>query len=331
MPLRFDLSDLRLFLHVVDEASISAGARASGIGLAAASARVLALEDSLQQPLLVRTARGVHCTLAGQQLAAQARAVLHQVARLHSALGAQVPGLRRTLRLLCTTAALHEHLPDLLGDYLAQDAAVNLVLEDLPEARAVAAVADGRAELAIVSAQAELYGMPAFDFQPDPLVLVVPPGHPLARQAGDEPQPLARADGCDVVALPEGTAWQDHWDRQARLRGSPLNHRIRVDSFATQCRLVATGAGIALMPRAAAQRHARQLPVVLVALTDPWARSSLRVCLRDPAALSADARRLLAVLQSGPAGTTAAATTAATPVARAAGSAGETTALAAPS
>jgi DNA-binding transcriptional LysR family regulator len=296
MPLRFDLSDLRLFLHVVDEASISAGARASGIGLAAASARVLALEDSLQQPLLVRTARGVPGAAAGQ-----ARAVLQQMNRLRSALGAQVPGLRRKLHLPCSSAAWHGRLPDLLGDFLAQDAALNLTLQELPDAQAVAAVADGRAELAIVGAQAELYGMPAFDFPPDPLVLVMAPTHPLAQAAAGGPVPLALADGCDVVALPEGTALQDHWDRQAALRGAALNHRIRVDSCGSQCRLVAAGVGLALMPRDTARRQARQWPLVLVALTDPLADQPLRVCVRQPDGLSHDARRLLAALRALPA------------------------------
>ena len=55
-----DLIDLRLFLHVVEQGSITAGADRSHMTLASASARVRALEDALGTPLLVRERRGAH-------------------------------------------------------------------------------------------------------------------------------------------------------------------------------------------------------------------------------------------------------------------------------
>ena len=49
------------------------------------------------------------------------------------------------------------------------------------------------------------------------------------------------------------------WDHRAAQRGRQLNYRIRVGSFDEQCRLVARGAGIVLMPQSTAERHARAL------------------------------------------------------------------------
>ena len=51
---RFDLIDLRLFRHVHEAGSITAGAARSHMTLASASARVRALEDALGTPLLLR-------------------------------------------------------------------------------------------------------------------------------------------------------------------------------------------------------------------------------------------------------------------------------------
>lgn len=77
--MRFDLIDLRLFVHVLDSGSITAGAARSHMTLASASARVRALEDALGTPLLVRDRRGVQPTPAGQTLAREAQQVLAQL------------------------------------------------------------------------------------------------------------------------------------------------------------------------------------------------------------------------------------------------------------
>ena len=55
--MRFDLTDLRLFLHVQETGS-TAGARRSNMTLASASERVRGMEDTLGVPLLLRGPRG---------------------------------------------------------------------------------------------------------------------------------------------------------------------------------------------------------------------------------------------------------------------------------
>ena len=62
MPLRYDLIDLRLFLHVAEAANITHGARRSNMSLAAASERIRAMEATLGTELLVRGRRGVRLT-----------------------------------------------------------------------------------------------------------------------------------------------------------------------------------------------------------------------------------------------------------------------------
>jgi Bacterial regulatory helix-turn-helix protein, lysR family len=50
--MRFDLVDLRLFLFVVEAASITHGAERAGMALASASERIREMEQSLGAPLL---------------------------------------------------------------------------------------------------------------------------------------------------------------------------------------------------------------------------------------------------------------------------------------
>ena len=73
--MHFDLIDLRLFLHVVETGSITAGAARSGLALASASARVRGMEEQAGVALLERGRRGVEPTPAGRALLHHARLV----------------------------------------------------------------------------------------------------------------------------------------------------------------------------------------------------------------------------------------------------------------
>ncbi len=296
MTFRFDLTDLSLFLHVVEAGSITAGAEAAQLGLAAASARVLAMEDTLGAQLLTREPRGVQPTAAGQALVLHARTLLQQMERLHDGMAEHAQGVKLQLRLLCDTVALHEVVPERLADFLLAHPNVNVQVEERPGNAVVSALAEGTADVGIVRENTDVFELESFLFQPDRLVVVVPPGHRLLQEAQAGPIALAQADLCDVVGLPQGTALQDLWDRRVAQRGRHLNYRIRVGSFDEQCRLVARGAGVALMPRNTAERHARALDIGIVALAEESAALALRLCVRRLAELPPATRQLVAGL-----------------------------------
>jgi DNA-binding transcriptional LysR family regulator len=80
--MHFDLTDLRLFLHVVEAGSITGGAARSGLALASASARVRGMEEQAGVILLERGRRGVEPTAAGRTLVHHARRVDQQMERM---------------------------------------------------------------------------------------------------------------------------------------------------------------------------------------------------------------------------------------------------------
>src|ERR1700684_1668645 len=80
--MRFDLIDLRLFLHILETGSITHGAARANMSLPSASARLRGMEEALGVPLLERGRRGVESTATGDTLAHHARLVLGQVDRM---------------------------------------------------------------------------------------------------------------------------------------------------------------------------------------------------------------------------------------------------------
>src|SRR5690606_27349575 len=118
--MRFDLTDLRLFLAIYEAGTITGGAQRCHMTVASASERVRGMEQDLGVPLLTRQRHGVHPTAAGRALLHHARNVLAHVDRMRGDLDQFGQGLRGHVRLLCNTAALSEYLPDLLGGFLLQ-------------------------------------------------------------------------------------------------------------------------------------------------------------------------------------------------------------------
>jgi molybdate transport repressor ModE-like protein len=133
--MRFDLVDLRLFLLVVEAASITHGAARAGMALASASERIRLMEDSLGAPLLERNRRGVRATPAGSALVHHAQLVIQQLERMRAELSEYAEGLRGRVRLFANTTATAEFLPAALGPFLSLHPQIDIDLEErsLPE------------------------------------------------------------------------------------------------------------------------------------------------------------------------------------------------------
>ena len=293
----FELTDLRLFLHTVDGGSITAGAQASCLSLAAASARVQAMEAELATPLFTRGRRGVSPTAAGLALAQHARAVLQQAEQLRHDVEAHAHGLKGHIALVGTSAAIREYLPDTLGDFLARHPQVNVSVAEAAGDEAVQALHDGSADIAFVTERTGVKGLESFPFVMNRFALIVPRGHPLAKEAQGRPVSIAQGDNNDVVGLTAGSALQDAWERRAADRGHRLNYRVRVPSFGAQLRLIERGVGVAMLPEATAERAARTMAIEVLPLSDPYLVRRLLVCVRQLSALPVYAQRLVELLR----------------------------------
>ena len=293
--MHFDLTDLRLYLHILDTGNITAGAARSQLSLAAASARIRAMEASSGVAFLLRGRRGVTPTAAGNALARHARLLLQQAERLQQELTEYANGVKGQVRLLCNTTALSEYLPELLADFLCAHPNLDIDLQELPSLRITHALRQGAADLGIISDAVDTHGLQTRAFRDDPLVLIMPIGHPLT--AG----PVSFIDSLfhDYVGLAANSALAVYLEEQALHAGFRLQTRVRADGFDGVMRMVARGAGLGIVPRAALQRwpHAEQLQAQ--PLTEDWACRKLLLCARSFEQLPGYATALLDALTVG--------------------------------
>jgi molybdate transport repressor ModE-like protein len=294
--LRFDLTDLRLFLHVAEAASITHGASRSNMALASASERIRAMEDALGAPLLERRRRGVRLTPAGSALLQHAQIITRQFERMRGELTQYAAGLRGRVRLLSNTAATAEFLPAALARFLSAHPTIDVDLEERPSREIVRAVAQGHADIGIVANAVDPAAeLQTFPFAVDRLVLVAPGRHVLRHR-----REIAFRETLDhdYVGLVAGSALQEHVDENAARSGHRLKLRVRLSGFDALCRVVETGIGLAVVPETAARRCQRSMSIRIISLTDAWALRHLTVCVRSLEALPAHARRLVEHLSS---------------------------------
>jgi DNA-binding transcriptional LysR family regulator len=276
--MRFDLTDLRLFLHVVEAGSITAGAERMHLAVAAASTRIRNMEIELGTPLLNRERQGVHPTPAGRTLVHHARQILQQAERMRAELGEYADGLKGHVRLLSNTNALTEFLPEPLSNFLTSHPQVNIDLEERLSDEIVAAVADGKADIGIVAGTEDVTGLEVFPFRVDRFVLVTPPSHPLAAK---KKIAFVEALDSDFVGLDRASSLQRFLSDKAERIGRRLKLRVQLRSFDAVCRMVEGGVGVGVVPETTAARSLRTMQLHVIELSDEWALRNLMICVRS--------------------------------------------------
>ncbi|MBW6495638.1 MAG: LysR family transcriptional regulator, partial [Burkholderiaceae bacterium] len=289
MPRHFDPVTLRLFIAVCEERNIARAATREALVASAVSKRIAALERELGTPLLVRARRGIAPTAAGEALLRQAREVLGAMERMHSEISEFAAGVQGSVRVTASVSALAEQLPEGLAGFLARHKAVRVSLDEKVSREIVRVVREGAADIGVLWDATDLSGLQVTPYRSDHLCVVLPAGHPLARQSR-----LSFEQTLDfpAVGVAPGGTLENMLRRESALLGKALNNRIQVSGLDAASRIVAAGLGLAVLPREAAEPAARAARLVMVPLAEAWAERRFASCTRPERLLSAATRLL---------------------------------------
>jgi len=286
---RFDLRDLELFVAVADAGSIARAAERCHTVASAVSKRISDLEDNFGTSLLVRGAKGVELTAAGNALLARARVLLHHATQLDGEMRRHASGAHGYVRVFANISAIVEFLPRALASFAEAHPDIHVHLEEHVSSQTAASVADGTADFGIVSELPVIDGLTTLPFRTDELALILRPDHPLATRGAVDFNEVAQLP---FVGLHAGSSLHRLLTQAATEAGTTLNWRIQVTSFDAACAMVAAGLGVSIMPRAATTAYIRSLALSVVRLTDAWAQRQLFLCSRTNGALPSSARLL---------------------------------------
>lgn len=287
---RPDLTSLRLFVAVCEEASIARAAEREAIVASAISKRIAEIEELTGAVLLVRGARGVRPTPAGTALLHHARQIVRSTERLQAELGEYAQGVRGHVRLFANISSIVQFLPRDLSSFLARHGHYRVDLQERVSPQVVDAVREGTAELGICLAAADMTDLEVLNYGRDRLALITHPAHPLAGRAHvsfDEilDQPF--------VALNPDSGTTRLLSGLAARKGRPMDHRIYVSTFEAACHVIAENLAVGVLAEDAVKSLTASLGLRVIALSDDWACRDIVLCMRSREALAAPARALL--------------------------------------
>jgi DNA-binding transcriptional LysR family regulator len=295
---RYNLLTLSLIVSIEREGSISGGAKASNLAMAAASKRLGDFEAQIGVPIFYRRSHGVELTEAGRAILNDVMNVLEDVDRLARNIAEFSSGGRGHVRLWGNPAAISDMLPEDVASFskLHPNVAVELEERDSPET--VKAVAENRADIGIFADSVNTAGLQTFIYRNDELALIVPVKHPLAKRKSVT---LEDALNYPFVGLLARTPIASRLEYESARLGKSPQVKVQVRGVESMCRMISAGLGVGLVPIPAANRYMKPMQLRAVTISETWAKRELFIGVRDAEALPHAARLLLAHLRNPPA------------------------------
>ena len=256
------LRQLRYFQALIEHGSFSRAAESVHVSQPALSLQIRELETSLGGPLVERESRGILLTPLGREAHEQTLRILDETLLLET-IGERFEAgpLRVAVGIVSTLAPYL--LPGILTQLHDASPRVELDIMEAPGRALVSSLLAGRLDAAIVSLPLGMLELPERELFEDCLVLAGRTERltSIRRALGDElhPADLSRADIGPLLTLGDGHCLADQvlgaclmWRMQEVRRGA--------ESLATLSRLVASGAGLTLLPETAALSERAAVP-----------------------------------------------------------------------
>lgn len=180
MTMNITFRQLRLFLSLADTGSVSAAARLMHVTQPTASMQLREIAESVGLPLYDVISRRVHLTEAGRELARTARTIAEEWELFGQKIDATKGLTRGRLRVAVVSTAKY-FVPRLLGSFCAAHPEIDISLEVLNRDGVVQRLRDNLDDLYIMSMPPTDIALEDQVFMPNPLLMIAPLSHPLAR------------------------------------------------------------------------------------------------------------------------------------------------------
>jgi len=293
--MRYELTDLRLFLEIAKARSLSAGASAVYITASSASYRLKNLERAIGAALFTRTPRGMDLTPAGEAVLAHVYKIFGNIEHMHGDVSRFVSGFKGHVRLAANSSSLHGFVTASIGRFLVLNPDVNVDIEERQSETIPAAVQAREVDFGIFAGPTDVSGLNIHRYAMDRLLIAAPPDHPLT---SNKTITLASALDFDFVCMNRFSSNFLFLSDMAQRIGKPLRARLHAHSFDAVLSLVGVGLGLALIPSCVLDKV--PVPVAALPLMETWARRELNLALRSDSGLPPFAQALVQFLLEDP-------------------------------
>jgi DNA-binding transcriptional LysR family regulator len=263
-----EISELKIFLAVARQGSISRAAEELNYVQSNVTTRIKQLEERLGTALFHRKSKGVCLTASGQTLRGYAERIVQLTREAHDALSDDaVPQGPLAISSMETTAAVR--LPGLLADYHRRYPHVALNLVTAPSAESFKKLLDYQVEGAFVAGEIHQQSVEVRDVFEEELVLVAP----------QETDPLTM-ESLKILVFRPGCSYRACLESWLRQNGRLEYHSVELGSIEGIIACVGAGMGISILPRSVVDRPHLIQNCALHELPEPIARMTTRFVWR---------------------------------------------------
>jgi DNA-binding transcriptional LysR family regulator len=243
-----ELRHLRYFQAVAEELSFSKAARRLRVAQPALSRAVKELEENLGVALLARTRRSVSLLPAGAVLLRESALLLQRLEESIRHVQRTAAGEEGELRLGYIGPPTHSFLGRILREFRSRYPRVTVVLEERTPERVWEMVARGRLSIGLtrpVLAHHAL-GLPTLLLRREPLFVVLPAGHRLAKSSS-VPWPKLAEEPLVILARREGVGLHEAILSACDAAGFTPNIAHTPSLISTVLSYVEAGAGVGII------------------------------------------------------------------------------------
>ncbi len=290
-----NIDTLRIFCDVVQRHSFSRGAAANDVSQSAATQSVHRMERFFGVQLVDRSKRPFILTPEGQVCYEGFRDVLER----YDAVDVRVRSLRKEITGLVRVAAIYSiGLHDMgrcMQQFMRDYPRAKVRLEFLRPNKVYDAVMGAEVDLGIVSYPAANPDLTVVPLRSERMVVVCPPGHPLAERKAISAEHLQDEN---FIGFDRDLIIRKEIDRYLRQRSVPVKMVMEFDNIETIKQAVEIGSGISVLPEPTIRKETKAQVLTSVRLIAPELKRPIGIIYRQRKAFTPTALRFIELLQA---------------------------------
>jgi DNA-binding transcriptional LysR family regulator len=241
------------------------------------SHQIRQLEEELRIKLFHRTKRQVQLTEAGHMFVQEARVILAQAAHAANLASRVNRGEVGQITIGVAGPLDAPVFVQILRAFAQKHPNVRIVLRNMSSLDQTRAISDGRLHVGFVALPVDDAGLATETVMCQPIIIALPPDHPLAK-LDLVPLQLLAGEPQIMFARSNGPRFFDAVLAACREAGFSMNIAHEVDNLYTACALVAAGLGVCLVPAGVQDSH-RTSSMVLRPVTPALPHTDMHIAL----------------------------------------------------
>ena len=237
------MRQLRVFDAVATHSSFSRAAAELHLSQPTVSMQVKQLSEAVGLPLFEQIGKRIYLTDAGRMLQATSAEMFDAWARLEMQV-ADLKGLKQGRLCISAVTTAKYVVPRLLGPFCQVHPGVEVSLEIGNRSAIIERLARNEDDLTVMGVPPRGMDIVSHPFAENPLIIVAPRGHPLAR---GRRIPLSKLAGEAFLMREQGSGTRLAADRFLRERGMRLDVKMEIGSNEAIKQAVAGGLGLSIL------------------------------------------------------------------------------------